>query len=127
MAEKAANSRPKNGLSLLAAVLGLIVLFPLGYHVVFRVATLAAEPEEFYEFPREMGTDCDGRDVRYMRYEHWEYLKTVREEIVRCGKRDGTPGLGTCQDCHKSNERFCNRCHAAASVKPDCFDCHDYP
>ena len=35
--------------------------------------------------------------------------------------------LEHCGRCHTSRERFCDRCHDAASVKLDCFGCHYYP
>ena len=61
-----------------------------------------------------------------MRRHHWELLRGVREEIVRYGKR-GEIGLDRCRECHTSRERFCNVCHDAVSLTPDCFDCHYYP
>jgi hypothetical protein len=45
---------------------------------------------------------------------------------VRHGKR-GEVCLSKCGECHKSRERFCDRCHNAVSLTPDCFGCHYYP
>ena len=32
-----------------------------------------------------------------------------------------------CTKCHTSRVRFCNRCHEAVNLYPDCFGCHYYP
>jgi hypothetical protein len=66
-----------------------------------------------------------------MRQEHPRYLKDLRDEVVRDGRRQllGGPsprGIGSCSGCHQHKDRFCDRCHEQASVKPDCFECHDY-
>ncbi|MFC2085001.1 cytochrome C, partial [Bacteroidota bacterium] len=66
------------------------------------------------------------RETEYMRHHHWELLRTIREEVVRYGKR-GEINLKKCQECHTSRERFCNKCHDAVSMKPDCYGCHYYP
>ena len=50
----------------------------------------------------------------------------LREEAVRYGRR-GELSLNKCIECHGSREAFCNRCHEAVSLEPDCFGCHDYP
>ena len=42
------------------------------------------------------------------------------------GKR-GEVGLFMCKDYHTSREEFCNQCHNASSVYPDCYGCHYYP
>jgi hypothetical protein len=67
------------------------------------------------------------KETRYMRYHHWELLRGIREDIVRYGQREEDIGLYRCRECHTSRERFCNRCHDAVSLTPDCFDCHYYP
>ncbi len=79
----------------------------------------------FLEKPDKKHKSCV-REKAYMRYRHWELLRGIREDVVRYGKR-GEIELDGCRDCHKSRERFCNRCHNAVSLFPDCFDCHYYP
>ena len=104
----------------------LLVLLPLGYSVVSSVVppdTRAAEP--FLERPDAKYDRCV-KDTTYMRFHHWELLRDIRKEVVRYGER-GDIGLNKCRECHTSRENFCNRCHDAVSLHPDCFGCHYYP
>ena len=110
---------------LLALVLIVVILSPLGYSVISRVAATADPPELFLERPAPEHENCV-RETEYMRYHHWELLSEVRGEVVRYGQRENV-GLRGCRDCHTSRERFCSRCHEAASVWLDCFGCHYYP
>ena len=110
---------------LLALVLIVIVLSPIGYSVISRVAADTDQAEPFLERPDQQYEKCV-RETDYMRYHHWQLLGEVREQVVRYGQRSDA-GLKGCRDCHTSRERFCNRCHEAASVWPDCFGCHYYP
>jgi hypothetical protein len=107
-------------------ILLLVVLCPLGYSIVRGVLAKGPEPGQvFLERPDPKYEACV-RDTEYMRFHHWELLRSVREEVVRYGVR-GEVGLSRCRDCHTSRERFCNQCHNAVSLTPDCFDCHYYP
>lgn len=122
MPQKAAGSRQ----ALLVSILGLIILCPLGFFIVRGVVSLGAEPAEpLLERPDEKHESCV-EETEYMRLHHWELLRGIREEVVRYGKR-GEVGLDKCRECHTSRERFCDRCHNAVSLKPDCFGCHYYP
>ena len=104
----------------------LILLIPLGYSVISHVFARDIEnPQPLLERPDEKYENCV-KETKYMRYHHWELLRAVREEIVRYGIR-GDIGLKKCRECHTSRERFCNRCHDAVSLTPDCFGCHYYP
>ncbi len=128
MPDKAASSRPGNGRALLASVPVLIILLPLAWYIARGVISLGGEPSPpLLEKAATTGTTCmEGKDAKYMRYQHWEYLMELREEVVRHG--NGTRGgLFTCAQCHQSRKQFCDKCHDAVSLKPDCFDCHDYP
>ncbi len=121
-----ANGNSGRGPVLLVLAVVLILLIPLGYSVVGGI--LPQDPaslELFLEYPDAKHENCI-KDTTYMRYHHWELLRGVREEVVRYGKR-GEIGLHQCQECHTSRERFCDRCHHATSLTPDCFDCHHYP
>ena len=125
--EEAANSRPASGQTLLAVILVLALLLPLGYSVVARMIPQdAGIPEVFLERPDAKYDRCLEK-TRYMRYHHWELLRGIREDIVRYGHREKNIGLYRCPECHTSRERFCDRCHDAVSLTPDCFDCHYYP
>ena len=110
---------------LLALVLVVIILSPFAHSVISRVATTPDQPELFLERPDPQHDSCV-RETEYMRYHHWELLGEIREDVVRYGQRSDV-GLMGCRDCHTSRERFCNRCHDAASVWTDCFGCHYYP
>jgi hypothetical protein len=35
--------------------------------------------------------------------------------------------MNTCMQCHTSKKKFCDTCHAYASVTPYCWDCHLAP
>ena len=110
----------------LTVVIILVILIPFGYSVVDRVVAQGPDPAElFLEYPDPQYTACV-EDAEYMRYHHWELLRRTREEVVRFGVR-GEVDLNRCRDCHTSRERFCNRCHDATSLTPDCFGCHYYP
>jgi hypothetical protein len=104
----------------------VILLLPLGYSVVSSLFAQEPEmPQVFLEQPDPKHESCV-RETAYMRFHHWELLRQVREEVVRYGER-GDVGLKKCSECHTSRERFCNRCHDAVSLHPDCFGCHYYP
>lgn len=112
--------------TMLTVVIILAILIPFGYSVVDRVVAQGPDPAElFLEYPDPQYTACV-EDTEYMRYHHWELLRRTREEVVRFGVR-GEVDLNRCRDCHTSRERFCNRCHDATSLTPDCFGCHYYP
>ncbi|MCK5126977.1 MAG: hypothetical protein KAR42_12040 [candidate division Zixibacteria bacterium] len=110
-----------------AALLAIIIIiYPLGYSLTdYAIANDRAEAQPFLERTAPEITDCV-EDTIYMRYHHWELLGKIREEIVRYGKR-GDVSLDTCKKCHTSRVKFCNKCHDAISMTPDCFGCHYYP
>ena len=109
-----------------AIILILMILLPIAYSTVTHVFARSAPGEEpFLQQPDPIYQNCV-RETEYMRYHHWELLRGLREEVVRYGKR-GDVGLHMCKDCHTSREQFCNKCHDATSLKPDCFGCHYYP
>ncbi|HTZ40791.1 MAG TPA: sulfate reduction electron transfer complex DsrMKJOP subunit DsrJ [Syntrophales bacterium] len=75
-------------------------------------------------------------DTAFMRANHMKLLATWRDDVVRDGKRyytakDGRVfemGLtGSCLKCHSNKDRFCDRCHDYAGVKPNCWNCHIVP
>lgn len=110
----------------LTAVIVVIIFLPLGYSVVGSVIPKGADDTElFLERPDPKYDRCV-KETEYMRYHHWELLRGIREEVVRYGKR-GDIVLDNCRNCHTSRERFCNECHNAVSLTPDCFECHYYP
>ena len=127
MPDKASHARSEKGQTRIAVMAALLVLVPLGTSVISRVIPNKAGSSAgvFLERPDPKYKSCV-RDPAYMRLHHWELLRGIREEVVRYGIR-GETGLSRCPECHTSRERFCNRCHDAVSLTPDCFDCHYYP
>jgi hypothetical protein len=116
---------------LVVAVSLAVILFPLGYSVVSAPFSHGAEQPE-----PASGDYCLGSiDPAYMRFHHMELLQQARDEIVREGKtgdimcegRSVEVKLENCWQCHPSRERFCNRCHVAVNLYPNCFRCHYDP
>jgi len=108
------------------AVAAVVILLPLAYSVldgVFGGDDRGEQP--FLARPAPQYESCV-RDVEYMRFHHWELLNEIREAVVRHGER-GEVNLASCRGCHPDRARFCNECHAAASLRLDCWGCHYYP
>jgi len=72
-------------------------------------------------------------DTQFMRRNHMDLLKHQRNDTMRKGIRTTQHSLKKCVECHASEksgsvaaskEDFCAACHAYASVKLDCWDCH---
>ena len=105
---------------------GLIILMPVGYSVARAAFAQRPDmPDVFLERPIAAFQDCVD-ETTHMRFHHMDLLKDLREEVIRDGIR-GELTLEHCATCHTSRERFCDRCHTAASVILDCFGCHYYP
>jgi hypothetical protein len=79
----------------------------------------------------EKGEACVA-PVDEMRRNHMAMLLNQRDRTMRQGLRVPRFGLKGCVECHASRktgsvlgeEGFCSSCHAYASVKIDCFECH---
>jgi len=109
-----------------ATVLVIIILLPLAASLVgFALAAGREVPEVFLEKADPRWESCV-RDAEYMRFYHMDFLKEVREDVVRAGIKGGVT-LAGCGDCHRNRVEFCDKCHNAASVSLDCFGCHFYP
>jgi len=121
------NETLSNNAKAIAVVIpAIIILFPLGYSVVCSVFSQGAESSRpFLEMPDEQYTNCV-KDTTYMRFHHMHLLKEMRDGAVRGGIRDEIE-FKSCRECHPSRERFCNRCHDAVNLHPNCFGCHYYP
>ena len=125
----------ESGQARLAAIVALLVFVPLCVAAISQITGGAPDaPESFLEKPDPKYEDCIEDGALYMRFHHWELLRSVREEVVRYGIRRKFVGYGSsinlglsgCPECHTSRVRFCDQCHNAASVVPDCFGCHYY-
>ncbi|THB62796.1 MAG: cytochrome C, partial [Desulfovibrio sp.] len=91
------------------------------------------------------GLDSCVESTEFMRREHMQLLDDWRDQVVRDANRVyvSTENFGTedapvyrmyeaslqntCMDCHTNKAEFCDKCHAAASVEPYCWDCHIEP
>ncbi len=110
----------------MAAIPIVIILLPLLYSFfsfVFVQDSQGAQP--FLEMPDPQYENCV-KDTEYMRHNHWALLRNIREDVVRHGIR-GEVSLRNCRNCHTSRVNFCDKCHNATSLTPDCFGCHYYP
>ena len=109
----------------------LVVIVVLALPIVISVGSrLAASdsPEPFLEIPASTDGTCDGRPREFMRFHHMDLLKEIRDEVLREGVgSEVNRGLERCRECHRNRDRFCNACHDAVDLSPDCFDCHYYP
>ena len=111
---------------IVATILVVILLIPFGASLVGFVFLRGPEvPEVFLELPDPQYQECV-REASYMRFYHMDFLKEVREDVVRRGIPGGVT-LAGCGDCHQNRVEFCDKCHEAASVILDCFGCHFYP
>ena len=120
---KKSNNKSSTAIALIPI---LIILCPLLYSLFSFISAKGDQVSEpFYEKPDAKYKECV-RETEYMRHHHWELLRTVRENVVRYGKR-GDINLKKCSECHTSRDRFCTKCHDAVSMVPDCYGCHYYP
>lgn len=125
----------RHGTTLAVVVPLVLIVFPFVYSVAD--ALFAGEPEVFLELPEDE-ENCV-RDTEYMRYHHMNLLLEIRDEVQRDGARKRAFGMSVCypeeeggdchicRDCHANRDRFCNQCHNAVNLTPDCFGCHYYP
>ena len=111
------------------AIKGILVLMLIPLLVtVLGMATSGGPPLD--PEPPSSPARCI-QNPQYMRLHHMEYLRDLREAVVRDADRsglggNGERGIGACGTCHVEQSSFCDRCHTPAGVQLDCFDCHDY-
>ena len=109
----------------------VVALALMAVPLLYALISFAARPASQLSWlePARPGTTCVlPKDTRY---EHMRYLKSLRDQVMREGKREQitgahAQGLGSCRSCHAHRELFCDRCHERASVRLDCFGCHAY-
>jgi hypothetical protein len=122
------------GKVIVGLILGLgIIAFPFWYNLA-QGGPAYEKPELQYP-PESKATECI-RETEWMAAEHMQLLDDWRDQTVREGQRiyhapDGKAYVAslqnTCMECHETKEKFCDRCHDAASVSPYCWDCHIAP
>jgi len=79
----------------------------------------------------EQGGACVA-PVAEMRRNHMRMLTHQRDRTVHLGERKTRFALKDCIECHAGRatgsvlgkDGFCASCHAYASVRLDCFECH---
>ena len=107
----------------LPLVLVLIPLIASLFSGIFAHGEGKSAP--FLERPGPEHESCV-RPTEVMRYHHMDVLKEIRDDAVRDGRRTDL-NFERCASCHTSRAKFCDRCHEAVNLTPDCFGCHDYP
>jgi hypothetical protein len=106
----------------------LLLVVPLVLSVINYARGVETQP---FLAAAKPGTRCV-LDATIMRHRHMNYLKDLRDRVVRSGDR--APGVGvdtrgmmiSCGQCHADRSQFCDKCHSRAGVTPDCFGCHSY-
>jgi hypothetical protein len=108
----------------------VLITFPIWYNMALGEAGPVPDLEKAVR-----GEQCV-RDNDYMTTHHMDVLNEWRDEVVRDNDRYETGPDGeeyeksltnTCLGCHVNKDRFCDRCHDYAGVKPYCWDCHIDP
>jgi len=109
-----------------------LVTFPFWYGMG------KAAPMPKPEIPKELqkkGEKCV-EPTKYMRANHMHLLLKWRDWALRDGKRFIKDNSGrktlvslqrTCMKCHSNKDKFCDKCHDYAEIKPYCWDCHFVP
>lgn len=109
-----------------ATILVIVILLPLVLSVAgFAFHSRREVPEVFLEKVDPKWEACV-READWMRFHHMDFLKQIREDVVRAGIKGGVT-LAGCGDCHENRAQFCDKCHQVANVTLDCFGCHFYP
>jgi len=110
------------------AVFIVVISFPFW----FNLGKAAPAPELELTAKAKAAKSCV-MATEYMTAEHMQLLDVWRHNVVRGGERMFVNPEGklfnmslsnTCLDCHSNKEKFCDRCHDYASVRPYCWDCH---
>jgi hypothetical protein len=96
--------------------------------VVGLWASLASSSAAHGKGPHEV--PAEGKCIKetdWMRHNHMDFLRHKRAITVREGVRVKDESLLNCATCHTSRTKFCDKCHDFVGVRPDCFECHNYP
>ena len=114
----------------------LLILAPLAVSIIFSASSLLGSDSEFLQKAAQQdGEKCE-LETKYecsARFEHMDFLKELRNEAVRDGKRDERNTLSRCWDCHAnttlgtSRAGFCDKCHNVVNLHLNCFGCHHDP
>ena len=120
--------KDKNKIFAGLAIFIVVVTFPFW----FNLGKAAPAPELELTAKAKAAKTCV-MPTEFMKAEHMQLLDVWRHSVVRSGERMFVNADGklynmslsnTCLDCHSNKEKFCDRCHNYASVRPYCWDCH---
>lgn len=120
--------KDKNKIFAGLAIFIVVVTFPFW----FNLGKAAPAPELELTAKAKAAKTCV-MPTEFMTANHMQILDVWRHNVVRGGERmfvnvDGKlydmSLSNTCLDCHSNKEKFCDRCHDYASVRPYCWDCH---
>ena len=125
-----------NSLLRFTLLLCLLALLPTG---LLRAADDGSSGFGQIDIPdpqKPISADQCVEPVEVMRRDHMKFLDHQRDVTVIDGERDSKYSLVGCINCHNpasasgevirypDPQHFCADCHAYASVKIDCFECH---
>jgi hypothetical protein len=115
-------------------ILGIVIFLVL---VTFPFWFTLALGNPDYRPKPELPTGNCVESREYMVHWHMDLLNDWRDSVVRDGNRMYISSeygdrhemslSRTCMRCHKSKEKFCDRCHDYTAVDPYCWDCHVEP
>jgi hypothetical protein len=117
-------------------VTGLIIFFVVVTTPFWWNFGSQAESPELELTDKAKAAEKCVESIDYIKTEHMQMLDEWRESVVREAKRTYINSEGrefdmsltnTCLDCHSNKDKFCDRCHDYASVRPYCWDCHNIP
>lgn len=116
-------------------IVGILIFLGLFLYPFWRPVVMgkAGPPPKLEKAAK--GKECV-ESTEFMRKSHMKLLESWREAVVRDGMRIYVNQAGkkylmslqnTCVDCHKSTEKFCDRCHNYVNTSPKCWECHIRP
>ena len=120
------DTQSNRGKPLPAVIAVVVLLCPLGYSTASALLSGGGgDRPQFLATPENAEQGCI-REIEYMRFRHMDLLTEIRDAGVRHGARREVT-FTDCTVCHAPREEFCDRCHDAVNLVPDCFHCHYYP
>ena len=114
-------------------IIGIIIFLVL-FTFPFWYSKGKPGPAPKLELPKDVKQCVEA--TAYMKSSHMLMLDSWRDSVVRDGNRIYVSTSGkkynmslqnTCLQCHKTREKFCDRCHNYVDVSPKCWECHIAP
>ena len=114
-------------------IIGIIIFLVLfTFPIWYSKGKPGAAPK--LELPKDVKQCVEA--TAYMKSSHMQMLDSWRDSVVRDGNRIYVSTSGkkynislqnTCLKCHKTREKFCDRCHNYVDISPKCWECHISP